>query len=317
MIGLVGQVAQTYFELRALDLELAITRRTVDTREKTSEIVRLRYEDGLVSGLDRARAQAEVVRVASQIPDLERQIVQTENALSILLGRNPTTIARGRVLTAQTLPPVVPAGLPSTLLERRPDILQAEQDLVAANAEIGVAKGNLFPRFTLTGNLGVLSREFDEVFTGPATFWGIGPGMTVPLFTAGRNLANLDGAEARQQQALLQYEQTILEAFREVEDALIAYQKFRRMRLQQEKLVKLNQRAVELAEARYEEGLADYLDVLDSQRELFDAELDLTDTQRAQLVSVVRLYRALGGGWNPELDPDYGNVKAPSPLKLM
>jgi len=196
-------------------------------------------------------------------------------------------------------------------------ILQAEQNLVAANAEIGVAKGNFFPRFTLTGNLGTMSRDFNELFTGPAKFWGIGPGVTLPFFTAGLNMANLNATEARQQQALIQYQQTILEAFREVEDALIAYQKFRLIQIQKKKLVKLNRHAVELSEARYEEGLADYLDVLDSQRELFTAELDLTQMKRAQLVAMVRLYKALGGGWNPESDPDYGNIRAPSPLKLM
>jgi multidrug efflux system outer membrane protein len=316
-IQLVSQVAQTYFELRAFDLELAITRRTVATREKTFKIVSFRHEEGLVSGLDKAKSEAEVVKVASQIPDLERQIVQTENALSILLGQNPTGILRGHTLTDQATPPIIPAGLPSALLERRPDILQAEQNLVAANAEIGVAKGNFFPRFTLTGDFGTMSRDFNDLFTGPAKFWGIGPGVTLPFFTAGRNMANLDATEARQQQALIQYQQTILEAFREVEDALIAYQKFRLMRTQKKKLVKLNRHAVELSEARYEEGLADYLDVLDSQRELFTAELDLTQMQRAQLVAVVRLYKALGGGWNPESDPGYGNVRAPSPLKLM
>jgi multidrug efflux system outer membrane protein len=154
----------------------------------------------------------------------------------------------------------VPSVLPQ--FSCRPDILQAEQNLVAANAEIGVAKGNFFPRFTLTGNLGTMSRDFNDLFTGPAKFCGIGPGVTLPFFTAGRNMANLDATEARQQQALIQYQQTILEAFREVEDALIAYQKFRLIRTQQKKLVKLNRRAVELAEARYEEGLADYLDAL-------------------------------------------------------
>ena len=316
-IGLISQVAQTYFELRAFDLELAITRRTVATREQSFKIVSFRYEEGLVSGLDKAKAEAEVVKVASQIPDLERQIGQTENALSILLGHNPSQIARGQTLTDQTTPPIIPAGLPSALLERRPDILQAEQNLIAANAEIGVAKGNFLPRFTLTGNLGTMSREFDDLFTGPAKFWGFGPGVTLPFFTAGRNMANLNATEARQQQALLQYQQTILGAFREVEDSLIAYQKFRLIRTQKKKLVELNRHAVELAEARYEEGLADYLDVLDSQRELYTAERDLTQTQRAQLVSVVRLYKALGGGWNPEMDPDYGDTRAPSPLELM
>lgn len=299
-IGLISQVAQTYFELRSLDLELGITSRTLESRKAMFQIVVSRHEEGLVSGLDRAKAEAEVVKVASQIPDLERAIVQKENALSILLGQNPSSIKRGRQLTEQTTPPVIPAGLPSALLERRPDILQAEQNLVASNAEIGVAKGNFFPRITLTGNLGVLSRDLDELFTGPAKFWGIGPGVTIPIFTAGRNMENLRAAEARQQQALIQYLQVIQEAFREVEDALIGYQKFRVMRSQKQKLVELNQRTVGLAEVRYEEGLSDYLDVLDSQRQLFQAERALTRTQRAQLVAVVQLYKALGGGWNPE-----------------
>ncbi len=300
ILGLISQVAQTYFELRALDLELEITRRSVKTREGTLRIVNSRYEDGLVSGLDQARAEAEVYSVSALIPDLQRQIVQTENALSTLLGRNPAAIGRGHTLIEQTTPLVVPAGLPSALLERRPDIRQAEQNLVAANAEIGVAIGNFLPRFSLTGDLGVISRDLNQLFTGPSRIWGIGPGMTMPIFTAGRNLGNLEATEARERQLMLQYEQTIIQAFQEVEDSLIAYKKARLAREQYEKLVMFNDRAVGLSQVQYEEGLIDYLNVLDAQRRLFESEINLAKTQRSQLVSLVQLYKALGGGWSPE-----------------
>ena len=301
ILGLISQVAQTYFKLRALDLELAITRRSVDTRKGTLRIVNSRYEDGLVSGLDLARAEAEVYSVSALIPDLQRRVVQTENALSILLGRNPAAISRGRTLVEQTTPLVVPAGLPSALLERRPDIRQAEQNLVAANAEIGVAIGNFLPRFSLTGDLGVISRDLNQLFTGPSRLWGIGPGVTVPIFTAGRNLGNLEATEAKERQTMLQYEQTILQAFQEVEDSLIAYKKARLSRAQYEKLVMFNNRAVDLSQVQYEEGLIDYINVLDAQRRLFESEIDLAQTQAFQLVSLVQLYKALGGGWTQEV----------------
>ena len=311
IIGLISEVGQAYFELRAFDLELGITRKTVESRRATLRVVTLRHQEGLVSGLDRAKAEAEVVRIAAKIPDLERRIVQQENALSILLGRNPAAITRGHQLTDQATPPLVPAGLPAALLERRPDILEVEQNLAAATAEIGVAKGNFFPRITLTGNLGVLSRDLDELFTGPARIWGIGPGVTLPIFTASRNLSNLEAAEARQTQALIDYEQAVQQAFREVADALIAHQKVREVRTQQEKLVHFTRRAVELSEVRYEEGLSDYLDVLDAQRELFNAEVDLARTRRSQLVALVQLYKALGGGWTTDSSSVQRNDPAP------
>jgi outer membrane protein TolC len=184
---------------------------------------------------------------------------------------------------------------------RRAIIRQAEQNLVAANAEIGVALGNFLPRFSLTGDLGVISRDLNQLFTGPARIWGIGPGVTVPIFTAGRNLGNLEATEARQRQEVLRYEQTILQAFQEVEDSLIAYKKARVARVQYEKLVLFNSRAVDLSQIQYEEGLIDYLNVLDAQRRLFESEIDLARTQRFQLVSLVQLYKALGGGWTPDL----------------
>ena len=312
ILGLISQVAQTYFELRALDLELEITRRSIKTREGTLRIVNSRYEDGMVSGLDQARAEAEVYSVTALIPDLQRRIVQTENALSILLGRNPAAIGRGRTLIEQTTPLVVPAGLPSALLERRPDIRQVEQNLVAANAEIGVAIGNFLPRFSLTGDLGVISRDLNQLFTGPSRLWGIGPGVTVPIFTAGRNLGNLEASEAKERQAMLQYEQTILQAFQEVEDSLIGYKKSRLARVQYEKLVMFNSRAVDLSQIQYEEGLIDYLNVLDAQRRLFESEIDLAQTRRAQLVSLVQLYKALGGGWSPDYAMEEKQESEPS-----
>src|SRR5213594_387891 len=209
LITLVSDVARTYFDLLELDHELEIARRTLQTREESLQLQRRRFEQGLSTQLDVDRAEAEVAVAAATVPDLERRIAQTENGLSVLLGRNPGPIARGTPLDGQRLPPEVPAGLPSALLERRPDIRQAEQTLVSANARIGVAKAEYFPKITLTGVLGVESVSLSDLFTGGSRFWSIGPAMTVPLFTAGRIKNTVKGFEARQQQAALQYLQTI------------------------------------------------------------------------------------------------------------
>jgi outer membrane protein, multidrug efflux system len=234
---------------------------------------------------------------AATVPDLERRIAQNENALSVLLGRNPGPIARGTPLDGQRLPPEVPAGLPSALLERRPDIRQAEHTLVAANARIGVAKAEYFPQISLTGIFGVESVSLSDLFTGPSRFWSVGPTMTVPIFTAGRIRSTVKGFEARQQQAALQYLQTIQQAFREVEDALVFHRKAREVRTERERRVAANRRALSLVTLRYERGLSTQLEVLDLQRELFSAELELASATRDQLTAVVQLYRALGGGW--------------------
>jgi len=293
VMALVGDVATTYLGLRELDLELLITRRTV-------EIARDRFEGGLTSGLDLRQAEAELASTSAQIPDLERQIAQTENQLSILLGKNPGGIGRGRPLTGQTFPPAVPAGLPSALLERRPDIRQTEATLIAANARIGVAKAAFFPQISLTGFFGVESAALSDLFTGPSRIWQFGPTVTLPIFNAGRNRANLQLTEARQREAAIRYEQAIQQAFREVEDALVAHRKARGGLAEQDAAVRASREALEIAELRYTGGRTSYLDVLVAQRTLLAAELAQSRTLRGQLVAVVQLYKALGGGWAPD-----------------
>ena len=306
VMGLVSKVAQAYFELRALDLELEIAKRTLSSRKESVELINLRHEGGLSSEMDLRKAEAEEATTASAIPDLEQQIVQKENALSILLGRNPGSIVRGTSLSDQTFPLDVPAGLPSDLLEQRPDIRQAEQGLIAANANIGAAKAAYFPRITLTGNLGQQSRDLDDLFVGPAQTWGFGPAVSVPIFDMGKRKSNLEAAEARQQQALIQYEQAIQQAFREVDDSLVAHHKTREIRTHQEKRLEAAEKAVSLAQFRFDDGYSDYLDVLDAQRQFFTAEIELVRTQRNQLVALVQIYKALGGGW------DSGNLSESS-----
>lgn len=297
---LVSAIVQAYFELQALDLELTISQRTLDTRQKSLELITLRKLMGQGSTLDIRRAEQEVARTHALLPGLERQIGQKEHQLSILVGQNPSSIIRGAALSEQTLPPEVPAGLPSSLLERRPDIIEAEQNLVAANARIGVAKAAFFPQISLTGNWGAHSLSFSDLFIGAARVWSLGPTITVPIFNAGRNRANLEIRKAQQEQALIAYEQTIQQAFLEVDDALLAHQKNRETRLAQEQLVKVSREAFQLAQLEYLNGKATYLDVLTSQRTMFEAEISLAQTNRDQLVTVVQLYKALGGGWAPE-----------------
>jgi len=300
VLTLVSDIAQAYFDLHELDVELEIAKLTFKSRQESLDIIWLRKLMGQGSTLDVRRAEQEVARAQAVIPDLERRIGQKENQLSILIGRNPTTIVRGPPLQEQSLPPDVPAGLPSALLERRPDILEAEQRLVAANAKIGVAKAAFFPQISLTGNFGAQSLEFSDIFVGSSRIWSLGPGLTVPIFNAGRNRANLAVSQAQQEQALISYEQTIQQAFREVEDALIAHQKTGEVRTAREQLVGVSREALQLAQLEYLNGQATYLDVLVAQRELFNAETALVQTQRDQFVAVVQLYKTLGGGWNPE-----------------
>lgn len=299
-LTLVSDIAQAYFDLQELDLELNIAKLTLKTRQDSLEIIRLRKLMGRSSTLDIRRADQEVARAQAVIPDLERQIGQKENQLSILVGHNPMTIVRGSSLSDQTLPPEVPAGLPSALLERRPDILEAEHQLVAANAKIGVAKAAFFPQISLTGNFGAQSLEFSDLFIGSSRIWSLGPAITVPIFNAGRNRANLEVSKAQQEQALITYEQTIQQAFREVEDALILHQKTREIRSAEERLVEVSREARHLAQLEYLNGQATYLDVLVAQRELFNAEIALVQTQRDQLIAVVQVYKAIGGGWPQE-----------------
>jgi len=294
---LISDVAQSYFDLLELDREADVDRRTLASRQASLELVRRRFEEGLTNELDVRRAEQELATAAAAVPGVERRIAETENRLSVLLGRNPGPIPRGGVLDAQTAPPQVPAGLPSMLLERRPDIRQAEQQLISANAHIGEAKAAFFPRISLTGMFGVESASLSELFTGPSRAWQVGPTITFPIFHAGQLLGNLHAAEARQQQALIQYQQTIQQAFREVEDALVFRAKASEIRTQQAVRVQAAQRAVDIANLRYTNGLGTYLDVLDAQRQLFTAEIDLAGITRDQLTAVVQVYKALGGGW--------------------
>jgi outer membrane protein, multidrug efflux system len=294
---MVSDVATAYLRLRQLDLELETTRRSVASRRDSLQIVRDRFEAGLTSALDVHRAEAELAATSAHVPDLERLIAQTENQLSILVGRPPRAIPRGRPLTAQTAPPEVPAGLPSDLLERRPDIRLAEAALIASNARIGVAKAEFFPRISLTGLFGVESTDLSELFKSPSRIWSYGAGLAQPVFNAGRTRGNLQFAEAAHREALIAYERAIYQSFRDVEDALVAHRKAREALAEQSVAVRASREALTVAESRYTSGLTTYLDVLDAQRTLLSAEVEESRTLLTQLVAIVQLYRALGGGW--------------------
>jgi outer membrane protein, multidrug efflux system len=305
--ALVSDVASAYLQLRALDEQLEIARGTLASREDSLQLVKLRESGGVASLIDVRQAEVLVTQAAEAIPELERQIEQTENFISVLLGRNPGAVARGRPLEQQLALPPVPPGLTSALLERRPDIRQAEQQLVAANAQIGVAKALRFPLVTLTGTLGVGGNVFNNATFGPFGFFSIAPSVSVPLFNAGRLRAGQDSAEARTQEAVLRYQQTIQQAFREVSDSLVAYAKNREFRVQKEILVTTLRDAVRLANIRYQGGVTSYLEVLDVETRLFTAELDRVLASQNERVSVVQLYKALGGGWNADGPAPDGN----------
>lgn len=303
VLTLVSDLAKAYFELQELDLQLNLARSTLKTRQETLDLIRLRKLVGQRSTWEIRRAEQDVSRARAVIPDLERQIGQKEHQLTLLMGRNPARIIRGASLRDHPLPPDVPAGLPSALLERRPDIVEAEQRLVAANAKIGVAKAAFFPQISLTGNFGAQSLQFADLFVGSSRVWMFGPTLTVPIFNMGRNRANLEISRAQQEQALATYERTIQQAFREVEDALLAHQKIQEVRTERERLVKLAREALKLAQLEYLNGKASYLEVLGAQREALNAETALAQTQRNHLLTVVQLYKSLGGGWTPQPVP--------------
>ena len=301
ILGLVSNVAQSYFDLRGLDYEVDITKRTLKTWDESVRLSELRYKQGAIPKLDLDRFQAERAGTAAQLADLERQVVQTENRLSILLGRKPEEIARGLHLTEQPIPPAVPPGLPSDLLQRRPDILKVEQDLTAANATIGVAQANRFPQLALTGAVGGAGLQIQGTDFGPfATFKGAAS-LTGPIFNASALGYQVKAQEAVTQAAIAQYRKTVLTAFQEVEDALIAVQKTAEQRTALEQQVAALQSAYRLADFRYQGGRASYLDALTAQRDLFNSEVALARTRRAQLTSIVQLYKTLGGGWSPEM----------------
>lgn len=294
---LVAQIATAYLDLLELDLEIDIALRTYAVRTNSLELTQSRAQGGVASMADVYQSQILVYTAEASIADTRRRIEQQENLLSILLGRNPGDIQRGVALISQTVRAEVPAGLPSTLLERRPDLRAAEHELVAANADIGQAKAAFFPQVTLTGFAGFQSVALSDLFTSAAKTWQFGPAVTLPLFTGGRLRGNLKLAEARFQESLARYQQTVQGAFREVSDGLIAYQRTREFRAKQEERTQANRDATELANVRYNGGVTSYLEVLYNEQELFSAELSLAVARRNELLSVIQLYRALGGGW--------------------
>jgi multidrug efflux system outer membrane protein len=300
ILTLVSDVATDYFTLLQMDLQLQVTRKTVDTQTNSVKLTKLRLEHGVATKLDVLQAQQVLDVANAQIPELERQIAQEENAISILLGNYPNGVPRGLDLVAQELPPDVPPGLPSSLIERRPDIREAEQNLVAANAEIGVAKAQFFPQISLTGSGGGSfgrSSLFPTTYPTQIGIWSYGAQVSQPIFTGGALRGNLHFAESQHKQALIAYQQTIQRAFGDVSDALIGYDKLHQVRVRQQDTVSDLQESVRLSILRYEGGTTTYLEVLDSQRSLYAAELTLASARGDEYRSLVQLYRALGGGW--------------------
>jgi multidrug efflux system outer membrane protein len=300
ILTLVSDVASDYFRLLQLDLQLQITRDTVKSQVESVKLTQVRLAHGVATRLDVLQAQQVLDAANAQIPDLERLIGQTEDAISILLGQYPESVRRGQALVNQPLPPEVPPGLPSALLERRPDIREAEQTLIAANARIGVARAEFFPSIALTGSAGGAfgrSSIFSSLMGAQAGIWSYGGQVAQPLFTGGALRSNLRLARSQEEQALVLYKQTIQLAFGDVSDALIGYQKLHEVRVQQEATVKDLQDTVSVSLQRYRGGIATYLEVLDGQRSLFSAELALAQARGNEYLSLVQLYKALGGGW--------------------
>jgi multidrug efflux system outer membrane protein len=307
VVSVVAEVARAYLEMRDLDARIEFARGTVGSRREYVDLARFRFEGGVTSELDLRQAEAELARTQSVLADLERQGREKENELSILLGRNPGERPRGMSIEALPVPPAVPPGIPSQILERRPDIRAAEQALVSANARIGEAKAAMYPRITLTAVGGWQSTEVSDFITSSGSFWQLIGGIVSPIWDWGKNKARVEETEARARASVIQYQAAIRQAFREVEDALIAIRKAAEKRLALDARVAAQRRVLVLAETRYRGGVSPYLEVLDAQRALFDSELERTATLREHLVSVVRLYRALGGGWMPPEAPAVQN----------
>lgn len=297
MTSLVSNVAASYFQLRELDLELEISKQTLSTREESLRLVKVRAQGGVTSMMDVRQSEQLVYGAAANIPDLERRIEQQENFISVLIGKNPGPIVRGKPLIENAIPATVPAGLPSALLERRPDIQSAEQLLVAANARIGVAKAAYFPQIALTGAGGFQSSALTSLFSGPAGFWNAGAQLAQPIFTGGRIRSGVRLSKAQQQEAELFYKQTIQQAFRDISDSLIAYTKNQEFRQQQDLLTKAAEDATRLSDVRYRGGAASYLEVLDSDTRYFSARLSLAQAELNERLALVQVYNALGGGW--------------------
>ena len=294
---LVANLATAYFQLREYDLELEIAQRTLASRQQSLKLTQTLEQGGATSLVDVRQAEQLVQEAVETIPDTQRAIQQSENQISILTGANPESIPRGRAITDQPLPDTIPAGLPSRLLERRPDIEQAEQQLASANAQIGVARAQLFPQVSLTGTVGLESIGFGNLFTWSARAWNWTGAVSQPIFNAGALRANVRLSQAQQQQALLTYEQTIQQAFREVADALVAYTKYRDFRAHQELLTAAAQGASDLSNTRYQGGVTSYLEVLTNETNYFSAELNLARARLNERLALVQVYNSLGGGW--------------------
>jgi multidrug efflux system outer membrane protein len=317
LITLLAEVATAYLLLQDLDARLQISAATERARHQSTELIRARFKQGTVALIDVNQAEVQEAEAAAQVAALSRQVRETENLLNLLIGRNPQPILRGASLqatladTEQRLAPEIPVGLPSELLERRPDIRQAERALAAQTARIGVAQALRFPSIRLTGRFGVASDELSGLSSG-TTIWGVGIDLFAPLIDAGRRRAQVAAEVARAEQALNVYEQTVLAALREVEDALAGIQGYRRELAARTMQVRAAQSASDLSRARYDGGVTDYLEVLDSERSLFNAQLAASQVRRLELVSLVQLYRALGGGWSPDdLDVAPGEPATP------
>ena len=297
-ISLVSEVANVYLLLRDLDQRLQISVRTLETRQDSLKIIQARFDKGTVPELDVYQAQIEVAVAETAIASFQRQIVQTENALRILLGRNPGPVKRGDELVGQRFPRAVPAGLPSELLQRRPDVVQAEANLMAATATVGVAEALRYPSISLTGAFGAESTDLSDLNSGDAETWGFGANILAPIFNSGQLKAQAEAARERAKQALLAYEGTLQQSFREVEDALVAVRTYNVENDAQTRSGNAARNAARLSRARYDGGVVDYLEVLDTERTLFDAELAQSETLQLYYNAIVRLYGALGGGWS-------------------
>jgi multidrug efflux system outer membrane protein len=295
--SLVANVAAAYFQLRALDGELEIARRTLGSRQQSLQLTQTLVTHGSASDLDLSQSEQLVYTASETIPDFERQIQQQENQLSILLGENPGPITRGRTLTEQPAPDNVPAGLPSELLERRPDVREAEENVVAANAQIGVAKASFFPSLSLTGAGGLESNALNRFLSQPSQTWFAAFSVSQPLFEGGRLRAGLRLARAQWQESVLSYQQTVQNALEQVSNALVAYQKDRDFRGQQELLTQATQKSDQLSVVLYKQGGASYLQVLTSETNYYSAELNLVQAQLNERLALVQVYQALGGGW--------------------
>lgn len=301
ILSLVGAVANGYISLRDLDKQLEVAVRTVKAREDSYKLFKLRYEGGVISELELNQVKSEYEQALATIPQIEKQVAFQENGLSVLIGRNPGSIVRGKHMDELVLP-AVPAGLPSDLLTRRPDIRQAEQALVAANARIGVARAQYFPSISLTGLFGWSSSDLSNLFTGPARVWSWGGSLTAPIFTGGAIMGQEKAAEAIQQQALFNYQRTVRGAFQEMEDALVDQKRTREQLDAQKRQVDSLKEYARIARLRYENGYTSYIEVLDAERSLFNAELQYAQTQGVLFQSLVNLYKAVGGGWVVEAD---------------